>query len=564
MRKKVKLYKTPEITDLKDMLDKSVTRYPKRTAFKLKNENGEIYNLTYKDFYNDIKALTTYFINSGLANKKIAVIGVNSYKWAIAYFAATIAGVVVPIDKELHTDDVINFLNSSESSMIVSDDKNLKDILNRKNEIINKNLTYISIDSKENTGLDFLKQEGYRLVENGDSRFDEIKVDPDEMKILIFTSGTTGKSKGVCLSHKNICSNIMSTCKTVKVKSKDTLISILPLHHTYECTIGFLLPIYRGACITYCDGLKHISKNITEYRPSIVVCVPLLLENMHKKIIKNIVDNLGEKYKDIKGHILDAVNPVVRKVIKNKVKNSLGGFLRLFIVGAAAIEPEIVKSFFKLGIKTLQGYGLTECSPLLVGNTDYVYNYASAGLTIPDVECTIYEPNDEGIGEIIARGPNIMLGYYKDEEATNKVIKNGWFHTGDLGKFDNKGFLYITGRIKNVIVTKNGKNIYPEEVEYYLNNNPLIAESLVIGSTKENNDETYVNAQIFPNIDAIKEYLKVTIPTKEEIHGVINDIISEVNKRLPNYKHIKWFKIRDKEFEKTTTKKIKRFGNNLK
>lgn len=383
MRRKVKIYKTREITDLKDMLNKSLERFPKRTAFKVKNENGEIHNVSYKDFYNDVKSLATYFLEIGLTNKKIAVVGVNSYKWAITYLAASIVGVVVPIDKELHANDIVNFLNSCECSMLVSDDKNLKDILNKKENISNKDLIYINIGSKENNGLEYIKQEGSKLVENGDTRFDEIKINPDEMKILIFTSGTTGKSKGVCLCHKNICANIMSTCKIVKVKSNDALLSILPLHHTYECTLGFLLPIYKGACITYCDGLKHISKNISEYHPSIVICVPLLLENMYKKIMKNITDNLGEKYKNIKGHVLDAVNPIVRKVIKNKVKNSLGGFLRLFIVGAASIDQEIVKSFFKLGFKTLQGYGLTECSPLLAGNTDYVYNYASARYVNP-------------------------------------------------------------------------------------------------------------------------------------------------------------------------------------
>ena len=564
MRKKLKIYDVPFISDLKNMLEKSSIRYTKRTAFKLKNEKDEIHNVSYNEFYNDVKSLGTYFINNNLANKKIAVIGVNSYNWSITYLAATCVGVVVPIDKELHSDDIINFLNNSECSMVVADDKNLNSLIEKKDDIKNKDLVYISINSQKENGLTFIKNEGSKLLQNGDTRFDEIQINPDEMKILIFTSGTTGKSKGVCLSHKNICSNIMSTCKVVKIKSNDSLLSILPLHHTYECTLGFLLPIYRGACIAYCGGLKHISKNITEYHPSVVICVPLLLENMHKKIMKSLTDSLGEKYKNVKGHILDSVNPIVRKIAKSKIKTSLGGFLRLFIVGAASMNPSVIESFFKLGFKTLQGYGLTECSPLLAGNTDYIYKYDSAGISIPEVECKIDNPNNEGIGEIIAHGPNIMLGYYKDEEETNKVIKNGWFHTGDLGKIDDKGFVYITGRIKNVIVTKNGKNIYPEEVEHYLNDNPLISESLVTGLNKENDDETYVNAQIFPNIDAIKEYLRVSIPTKEEINGVINDIISQVNKRLPNYKHIKSFKIREEEFEKTTSKKIKRFGDNIK
>ena len=383
------------------------------------------------------------------------------------------------------------------------------------------------------------------------------------MRILLFTSGTTGNAKGVCLSQRNICSNILSTYGIVKVKRSDLFFSILPLHHTYECTLGFLLPIYSGASIAYCDGLKYIVKNINEYHPSVILCVPLLLENIHKNIVKSMNKSLPEKYQKQNENPYYELPFVVKKVVKSKVKNSLGGRLRVFIVGAASVNPNISKDFRALGLNTLQGYGLTECSPLVAGNTDFFIKNDSAGLPIPNVTYKIDKPNDEGVGEIIVKGPNVMLGYYNNEEETKKVLKDGWFYTGDLGKIDDNGYLYITGRCKSVIVTKNGKNIYPEEVEYYLNDSPLISESLVLGIHKENDDETYINAQILPNMEAITEYLKGSVPTKEEIKKIISDVVSSVNSKLPNYKHIKNFIIRDKEFEKTTTQKIKRYGNNI-
>ena len=413
-----------------------------------------------------------------------------------------------------------------------------------------------------NNSYSKLLENGKNLYENGNHTFDDIKIDPDEMRILLFTSGTTGNAKGVCLSQKNICSNILSTYGIVKVKRSDLFFSVLPLHHTYECTIGFLLPIYSGASVCHCEGLRYIVKNIQEFHPSVILCVPLLLENVHKNIVKNMNKSLPEKYRSKDGNPYKNLPFIIKKVVKNKVKNTLGGRLRVFIVGAAAANPNIIADFKDLHLNTLQGYGLTECSPLVAGNTDFFQKDDSAGLPIPNVEYKIDSPNEEGVGEILVKGSNVMLGYYEDEEKTKQTIVDGWFHTGDLGKVDENGYLYITGRCKSVIVTKNGKNIYPEEVEYYLNDNPLISEAMVLGIQKD--DDMYVNAQIYPNIEAITEYLKGSVPTKEEIWKVISDAVSSVNKMLPNYKHIKSFGIRDKEFEKTTTQKIKRYGNNMK
>ena len=563
---KNKYHKTEEVTNFKEMLYRSADIYRSRTAFKKKNSDGKIISITYEEFKNDVIYLGTSLIKNGFLNKKIAVIGKNSYNWCVSYLAASIVGIVVPIDKELHTDDVINFMNVSESVCILGDNKNLSQILKNIDTLKNKETKFINFDNKNNQILfSSFKEEGKTLYLNGFTDFDKIEIDPDELRILLFTSGTTGNAKGVCLSQRNICSNILSIYGIVKVRKSDLFFSILPLHHTYECTIGFLLPIYSGASIAHCEGLRYIAKNMQEFHPSVILCVPLLLEKLHKNIVKNMNNSLPEKYKENKNENPFSKLPFFMKmIVKTKVKNTLGGRLRVFIVGAAAANPNILSDFRNLGLNSLQGYGLTECSPLVAGNTDFFQKDDSAGLPIPNVEYKIDNPNSEGVGEIIVKGPNVMIGYYNNEEETKKAIRNGWFYTGDLGKIDENGYLYITGRCKSVIVTKNGKNIYPEEVEYYLNDNPLISESLVLGIKKDNDDETYINAQIYPNMEAIKESLKGSIPTKEELWKIISDVVNSVNKKLPNYKHIKNFVIRDQEFEKTTTQKVKRYGNNMK
>ena len=559
-----KYHKTEEVTNFKDMLYRSGDIYRSRTAFKRKDKDGKIYSTTYAEFKNDVVYLGTSLIEKGFLNKRIAVIGKNSYEWSVSYLAASIVGIVVPIDKELHTHDVINFMNVSQTVCILGDSKNLNSILDNIEKVENPDTIFVPFDPEKemNNSYSKLLENGKKLYENGNHTFDDIKIDPDEMRILLFTSGTTGNAKGVCLSQRNICSNILSTYGIVKVKRSDLFFSILPLHHTYECTLGFLLPIYSGASVCHCEGLRYIVKNIQEFHPSVILCVPLLLENVHKNIVKNMNKSLPEKYRSKDGNPYKNLPFIIKKVVKNKVKNTLGGRLRVFIVGAAAANPNIIADFKDLHLNTLQGYGLTECSPLVAGNTDFFQKADSAGLPIPNVEYKIDSPNEEGVGEILVKGPNVMLGDYEDEEKTKQTIVDGWFHTGDLGRVDENGYLYITGRCKSVIVTKNGKNIYPEEVEYYLNDNPLISEAMVLGIQKD--DDMYVNAQIYPNIEAITEYLKGSVPTKEEIWKIISDAVSSVNKMLPNYKHIKSFGIRDKEFEKTTTQKIKRYGNNMK
>lgn len=562
---KTKYFKVHTVTDLKDLLYKSADRYKNRFAFKLKDESGKIYGIKYIDFKIRVEALGTSLLDLGLSNTSISIIGKNSYSWITSYLASSIIGTVVPIDKELHANDIINFINISESKAIISDKKYIKIILDNKDKLKN-DIIFIDIDNSniENTyNLDDLINIGLEKVKNGDTSFSDIVINPDDMHILLFTSGTTGNAKGICLSHKNICSNIMSVAQIVKVDKTTVVLSILPIHHTYECTLGQLLPLYGGGTITYCDGLRYISNNINEYSPSFVICVPLLLENIHKKIVKTLQKSLPAKYFNNDKHFIDNMPLPLRFIVKKKIKKSLGGNIKTFIVGAAAINPNIIESFYKLGFKALQGYGLTECSPLVAGNNDFFYKADSVGLPIPNVEYKINNPDSQGTGEIIVKGPNVMLGYYNDPEATDNVFKKGWFYTGDVGYIDNDGFLYITGRCKSVIVTQNGKNIYPEEIEYYLNENPLISECIVIGVNYENDRETYVSAKILPNIEAFKEYLNKEDISDSDINNEIKKIIANINNKLPNYKHIKNFKIVKEPLEKTTTQKIKRFGNNL-
>lgn len=562
MKKKINYFKTYEIEDLKDMLEKTAVKNRTKTAFKVKDQNGKIINKSYIDFKNDVQSLSTKLIEMGMQNQRIAVMGKNSYSWAISYFAATIIGIVVPIDKEASKENVKEFLNVSNSKALIADDKYLNEIFEFKSELKNETMLIDMQNTSKYTNLSDLIADGKKLIDDGNSEYEKIKINPDEMKILLFTSGTTGNSKAVMLSHKNICSNIVSIASIVKVDNSTRVLSILPLHHTYECTIGYLLVVYGGGTICYCEGLRYITKNIQEYQPTFILCVPLLLENVYKKVIKTLKSSLPEKYTKEESKIIDNLPFYLKGIVKKKVKKSLGGKIKTFIVGAAAIKPDLVEAFFKLGIKVLQGYGLTECAPLVAGNNDFYYKAASCGMPIPNVEYKIDNPNDEGVGEIIVKGPNVMLGYYENEEATKNVIKDGWFHTGDLGYVDDEEFLYISGRSKNMILTKNGENIYPEEIENILNDDDLIEESLVIG-TSNGKDDVQVKAKIFPNIEAIKEYLGNKFPTKEEISKILNEAVKKANEKLPNFKHIKSFKIMDEDFERTTTNKVKRFGKNV-
>ncbi|MEA4831083.1 MAG: AMP-binding protein [Oscillospiraceae bacterium] len=538
--------------NFKELIYNSAEKYSNRPAFKLKLKNNSYKYITYTQVKAQFRKSTAAFLNMSLLGKRIAIIGKNSYNWVISYLTAATIGVAVPLDKELNTKDMYDFICSAECAAVAADE----DIINKLKPLCGDSVHYISLQSITSM---------LNTVEL-DTRVDSIKINNDEMSVLIFTSGTTGNSKGVCLSQKNICANIYSTTRMVKIKPNDKTLSILPLHHTYECTLNCLLLLSRGACISFIDGMTKIPQNISEYHPTVLVVVPALLEMMNKRIRKTVANQCPEKYRDLfeKYSFAEALSKVpfiLRLIICQKVKKSLGGKLRLFIVGAADLPPILVEDFLALGIRTLQGYGLTECSPLLAGNNDFYLNPKSTGIAIPGVEIKIENPNSAGVGEIVARGDNIMLGYYRDEAATAKAMKGGYFHTGDLGCMDEDGFLYIKGRLKNVIVTSNGKNIYPEELETRLKEDELISESLVLAGT-DKNGEICVKVKILPNLEHIIQIIG-HLPTQEEIQTAVKSVIDKINKSLPGYKHIRIIEILSTELEKTTTRKIRRCGTNL-
>ena len=561
-------YTIEPIKDIREIIRRSVRLFGDTVVFYEKPAGSKSFiPKTFNEFYNEINQLGTYFSNKNLPQNRIAVMGENSTAWCVAYMATVCgSGVTVPIDKDVTADDAINILNVSESDVFVFSGKLREMVLKNKGNLENKDILLIDMDaSEESDGILSYSQciaQGDSLLKNGDNSFLNVEIDPEKMSNLLFTSGTTGMAKGVMLCQRSICSDIRSTLITVRIMETDTLLSVLPLHHTYENSLGFLAAVYCGCTIVFSEGLKHISKNIMEMKPTVIVTVPLLLENIHKKIIKSAKDKKGGMFQLRFGKFLSRTLRLVgidaRKKIFKSLHDKVGGNLRLLISGAAAMDPTVSRDFEKFGLKVLQGYGLTECSPLAIANHDRQSKHDAIGIPIPECEAKINDPDSNGVGEIIVKGPNVMMGYYNDKERTDAVLKDGWFYTGDLGYIGKDGFFRMTGRIKNVIVTKNGKNIYPEELEYFLNLSPYVEECVVWGEDDKN--ETLVKAQIFPNFDAIKAFLHInTKPSDEEVDKVLNQAVKDANAKLPLYKRIKGFSIRETEFIKTTTKKIKRY-----
>jgi len=555
-------YKVRNINDIKDLLTQSAELYGTKIAYKIKDKDTQKYNsVTYSKLKKDVDSLGTSLINLGLKGKKIAVIGENSYEWVISYLATICGtGIVVPLDKMLPENEIKNLIKRAEISAIVFSDKFSESMKSIKSE--NLGIEYfINMNKKTEdfTYLYDLVEEGNSLINEGNKEFINASINNNEMSVILFTSGTTSMAKAVMLSHKNICSDIMSTRMTVKITPKDVALSFLPIHHTYECTLGFLTLIYSGGTIVFCEGLRHIVKNLQESKATVMVCVPLLFENMYKKIWAEVDKKnkrkLVEKAIKVSNFLRKYLKINVTKLLFKDIYSNFGGKIRLFICGAAAIEPSVATGFNDFGITLLQGYGLTECSPLLVGCSDRHKAFGTCGYPIPNVEIKIIDKDKDGVGEIIAKGPNVMLGYYQNEEATKEVLKDGWFYTGDLGYLDDKGRLIITGRKKNVIVLKNGKNVFPEELESLLNKDEIIKESFVFG--KEDTDgDTVIWAKIVANYEALKE--KFGELTDIQIKDKIQEVIKKINKKMPQYKYIKKFKISSKELIKTTTQKIKR------
>lgn len=565
------IHNVRNIKNLKDMLEQSTKFFADKSAFYIKCEDNSYKEITYANFKMDIDALGTVLLELGFKNESIALIGENRYEWCASYLSIVNGvGVVVPLDRELPIQEIQNLLVSSGANAIIYSGKILHDQLKQISPNLCNIRYYINMDLLQHEDDNFLSYKvlldrGRQLLNSGIRNYIDASIDEKVMTALIYTSGTTDYAKGVMLSHKNICTNIISVTSSLHIDSNDSVLSILPLHHTYECTAGFLTMIYNGATISFNEGLKHIGKNLQETRPTILISVPLILENMYKKIWlqakKKKMLLMKLKLGLCVSNILYNIFKInLRKKIFRQIHENVGGRLRLIISGAAGIEPLVSKGLHSFGLKIRQGYGLTEASPIVAVNRDRVFRDDSAGLPLPGLDVKINNPDDDGLGEILVKGDSVMLGYYNNAAATESVLKNGWLHTGDIARMDKDGFIYITGRQKNVIVTKNGKNIFPEEVESYINKSPYIVESLVVGKIEEKTGETIVSAQIVPDTDVIKAKFKMdSTPTDDVIYKLIKSEIKNINKSMPLYKRITDISLREMEFSKTTTKKIKRY-----
>lgn len=558
------LYEKTNYKDIREAVQHGITRYADRVAFTLKekiNKEVKYTDITYKEFGNQINELGTGLISLGLKDKKIAIIGPNSYEWVLSYTAVLFGtGIVVPLDKGLPAQEIEDSIIRSGADAIIFDSKYM-DIIN---DIQNTGKTqlkqYICMQNVEDNKFDSIENvraTGEEELAKGNTSFVNAEIDAEKASIILFTSGTTSLSKAVMLSHKNIASDINSMNSAEKLYNTDTNLVLLPFHHTFGST-GILLMLNNGVRNVFCDGLRHIQENMKEYKVSVYVCVPLLLEAIHKKIYAQIKKQGKEKTVNRAKKLANALLKVgidIRKKLFKEILDQLGGNMRFIVSGAAAIDKTVAEDFNTWGILTIQGYGLTETSPVLSAENEKFIRPGSVGIPLPDMEVKIDNPNEDGIGEIIAKGPNVMLGYYNNEEATNQVLIDGWYHTGDLGYIDKQGYIFITGRKKNVIVLKNGKNIFPEEIEVLISKLPYVAENIVFGYPKD--DDYVLSAKIVYDENYVKQNYKDY--SQEQLEEMVWEDIKNINNTVPKYKHVKKFILTNEPMIKTTTAKIKKF-----
>ena len=549
------------------MLDQSFQLYAERPAFEIK-EADKLRNITYSEYEEQLNGLVTAIVDAGLGGEKIAICADNCYEYAMSYMAIILAGgVTVPIDKELHQNDIFSILEVSESKALICD----RMFLNHCDSSALSGIRLICI-SKPESGYedlenfsDFLST-GIEMNRSGRKLYLDVVQDPEKLCTLIFTSGTTGVSKGVMLCQRNFCFEIKAAMKVLKIYPEDCGISLLPFHHTFESSIIIFFAPYCGAKVTFCEGFKYVLRNMKEFNPSVFVAVPLVLETVHKKILKKIREKKNGEFKFKVGKTLcksaSKLHIDLKKVIFKEIQDTFGGNMRLIICGGAPIDPQIISDFDAFGIQVLYGYGLTECAPLAIINNDRCRTTDSIGEPLPGAEAKIIDADEDGVGELCVKGGMVMLGYYNNPEATAEVIdSDGFFHTGDLAYVDEKGHYHITGRCKNVIVTSNGKNIYPEELEYHLSQSDFVSSCMVEGIDDDHGD-LIVSAQIYPDKAEIKEYLDKE-PTSEEIKAIIKKVVDGVNDAVPGFKRIRKFIVRETDFVMTTKKTIKRNENTL-
>lgn len=553
-----------EFSDLREMLRYSAKKYGNKTAFVTKiKEKGtkavSYYNTSYEELYDEMIALGTALYDRGYKDRRVAIIGENSYKWCLAYFtAANGVGVTVPLDKALEREEIVSCLNRSNSTIIFYDKKMaklLEDII----ESGETNLEFaVTLDFKsenlDRPSIDEMIADGKQLIASGNKEFENCKIDREAMSFLLFTSGTTQQSKAVMLSHKNFMSCIYGMCCEEFFYIDDVNLQLLPLHHCYGM-LGLLTFLVQGMKNTFCDGLKYINKNLKEYKVTVMMSVPLLLENIYKKINKAIASQGQEKKIAFALKLCkmsDKVGVDIRRKMFKPIIDQLGGHLRFFINGAAPIDPVVAQGLNDFGILTVNGYGLTETAPTIASESYRHLKAGSVGKLMPNVEAKIIDPNDEGIGELVVRGDNVMIGYYDDDAATNEVLIDGWFHTGDLAYFDEEGYLFITGRKKNVIVMKNGKNVFPEEIENLVNILPYVSESMLFTRHKHN------DIVLWLKVVYDSAYLKEHSITLEELEQKFQKDLDGINDTMPAVKRVHRYFLSDRPTIKTTTQKTKR------
>ena len=562
-KSKRKLYDSEKIENFRELVERYKKLYSDKVAFeyKLDPHDKEHITITYGKFAQDIESLATALLNLGLRGKKVAIIGPNRYEWCVSYLAVTTADIiVVPLDKSLPDNEIESLVQRSEVDAVIFDHK-YAEVFTKLSKSEDSNLKHlICMDSiADFSTYASLVEKGNSLLANGDTSYQKISIDNQKMAIMLFTSGTTSISKAVALSQSNICEDIYALSQMTDIRKEDTFLSFLPLHHTFESTCTFLYGSFCGITIAFCDGLKYVQKNLAEFKVTGFVCVPLMLEIMYKKIKKGIEEQGKTKLVAIMSKICNFLLKFkidIRRKVFKQILDNLGGKLRILIAGGAAMSKEAIKGFLDLGINLLQGYGLTETSPVVAGENDKYKRLGSVGFPLPGIEVQIANPDKDGIGEIIAKGPTVMLGYVDNPEATNAVLKDGWFYTGDLGYIDKDGFLFVTGRKKDVIVLKNGKNIFPEELEILINKLPYVQESMVFGRPCPDGDFK-ICAKIVYNQDMMKE-LHPTVEKEKYMDLVWQDIKNSVNHSMPAYKYIREIILTDVPLIKTTTQKVKR------